>query len=157
MSKLRKMVESYEWVNEISNKTMIELKKTTDILEELNNKFFQRYNTSNAKFNVLVIVYKGLKDGVMLSDIGESMLVTKANVTGMIDRLEKEGYVRRIRDEIDRRKIMAVITEKGKKFTEEVIENYKKWSKDVMDILDSHEKEVLIKILGKMQTELIKF
>lgn len=93
---------------------------------------------------------------MMLSEISDHMLVTKGNITGLIDRLEKQGYVRRIRDEVDRRKIMAVITEQGKAFTEKVIEEYSEWSKNMMTILNDNEKSQLIKLFGKIQLGLLE-
>lgn len=156
MSKLMKLADSYEWVHEIANKTIIELKKTSDMIEEVHNSFFSQYGISNTKFNVLAILYNGPKEGMMLSDIGEQMLVTKGNITGLIDRLEKHGFVRRVRDDVDRRKVMAVITEKGMQFTKELMENYKQWTKDVMMGLDTEEKNELIRILKKMQQNFIQ-
>ncbi len=157
MSKLQKLIDSYEWVDEIANKVIIELKKTADILEEMHSSFFSKFQISHTKFNVLVILYKNDDKGMMLSEIGEQMLVTKANITGLIDRLEKQGFVERIRDDIDRRKVMAVITEEGKKFTEEIIEEYKEWSKSIMTILNDDEKNNLVSTLVKLQTDLIQF
>ncbi|WP_094549420.1 MarR family winged helix-turn-helix transcriptional regulator [Petroclostridium xylanilyticum] len=155
MNKLKKLAESYDWVDEIANKTIIELKKTADILEEVHSSFFNKFNISHTKFNVLVILYKNSEEGMTLSDIGEQMLVTKANITGLIDRLEKQGFVKRIRDSVDRRKITAVITEKGKQFTEEIIIKYKEWSRDIMTILNDHEKNQILHILRKLQQGLI--
>ncbi len=151
MSKAKKLFESYEWVGEISNKTIIELKKTADMLEELHNDFFNKFDISSTKFNLLVILYSGSKEGMMLSEIGEQMLVTRANITGLVDRLEKQGFVKRKRHHLDRRKIMATITKEGEQFTEETIKAYRKWSKDVMLILDDDEKSNLIGLLKKMQ------
>lgn len=156
LSKLIKLTESYKWVNEMPNKTIIELKKTSDILEEIHNKFFSRFNTSSTKFNALVILYKCSEEGIMLSEIGEQMLVTKANITGLIDRLEKQGLVKRTRDDIDRRKVWATITQKGKIFAKEMIENYKEWSKNIMVDLDDEEKKQFINTLKKIQTRLVK-
>jgi len=156
MTKAKKLFESYEWVGEVSNRTIIELKKTSDILEEIHNKFFNRYGISSTKFNLLVILYTGPEEGMILSEIGESMLVTKANITGLVDRLEKQGYVERIRDSKDRRKIMATITLDGRKFTEKIMNRYKGWSKSVMRVLKDDEKSQLIELLKKMQTGLIR-
>ncbi|MFZ5966044.1 MAG: MarR family winged helix-turn-helix transcriptional regulator [Bacillota bacterium] len=156
MNKLEKVMHSYEWVNEIANKTIIELKKAADMLEEIHNDFFSKFDISNTKFNVLVILYKGPEEGMMLSEIGEQMLVTKANITGLVDRLEKHGYVSRIPDQMDRRKIIARITETGRSFTEEVMEKYTRWTIDIMAGLDAEEKNHLVNILRKMQQEIIK-
>lgn len=157
MDKTKKLLESYDWVGEISNKTIIELQKASEILEEIHNSFFNRYGISNTKFNLLVILYNSKdRDGMILSEIGEQMLVTKANITGLVDRLEKQGYVRRCKHENDRRKIMASITDKGKEFMENVIEDYKQWSKDIMTILDDDEKAQMINLLKKIQKGLIE-
>jgi len=150
-------MRSYEWVDDIASKTIIELKKTSDILEEMHNQFFAKYGISNTKFNVLVILYKGPEEGVILSEIGEQMLVTKANITGLIDRLEKHGFVRRIRDEHDRRKIVAEITKEGKIFLEEVMESYKDWTQNILGDLGQEEKGSLINLLKKMQQGLIDY
>src|SRR5581483_10377816 len=44
----------------------------------------------------------------------ESKLTTGA-VTAVIDRLEKAGYVRRVRDESDRRRVLVELTPEAKK------------------------------------------
>ena len=156
MNKLKKLSDHYDWVTEISSKTIVGLKKTSDMLEVTHNIFFKQYGISNTKFNVLIILYEEQKNGIMLSEIGEQMLVTKANITGLIDRLEKDGFVKRTRDEKDRRKIMAVITKKGIEFTEKVKVEYKKWVENLMSELKEEEKNQLIATLSKLQNALIK-
>ncbi|WP_169832984.1 MarR family winged helix-turn-helix transcriptional regulator [Geosporobacter ferrireducens] len=156
MEKLKKISESYLWVHEIENKSIVELKKTTELLEEIHNRFFSKFGISNTKFNVLVILYKGDESGMILSEIGERMLVTKGNITGLIDRLEKQGYVRRIRDKEDRRKVLAAITERGKAYIEEVMEAYKNWSKEMLHGVDVEEINKMVEILEKMRMNLIK-
>jgi len=155
MIKLKKLIDSYKWVEEIESRTIIELKKTSDMLEELHKNFFEQFGISYTKFNVLVLLYKGPAQGMMLSEIGNQMLVTKPNITGLIDRLEKQGFIKRVRHYSDRRKIMAVITQKGRDFTHEIIENYRTWIKSTMKILEEKEKNQLITILKKLQCGLI--
>ena len=83
------------------------------------------------------------------------MVVTKANITGLIDRLEKQGFVERLRYDSDRRKIIAAITEKGKLFTEQVMEDYKNWTKEILDFLETNEKNSLVHILKTMRQGLM--
>lgn len=47
------------------------------------------------------------------SALASAMQVSQATVTGMIDRLEARGYVRRARSSVDKRKIMLDLTEQG--------------------------------------------
>lgn len=49
-----------------------------------------------------------------LAMLGRILNVTSANMTGLVDRLEKKGLVRRARKEGDRRVTMVELTEEGK-------------------------------------------
>ncbi len=155
MNKLKQLAESYEWVEGIASKTIIEFKKTHEMLETVFDSYFQKFDISDSKFNLLVILYESSEKGLALSEIGDRMLVTKANITGLIDRLERQGFVKRIRDYADRRKIIAVITEKGKVFTENIINRYREWSDKMMATLDDSEKDQLINIMMKLQKGLL--
>tara|TARA_Y100000766_G_C18345801_1_gene337034 strand:- start:190 stop:501 length:312 start_codon:yes stop_codon:yes gene_type:complete len=50
------------------------------------------------------------------SDLAQQLQVTKANMTGMISRLEKNGFVQRKECEDDYRVKLLSLTEKGKDF-----------------------------------------
>lgn len=46
--------------------------------------------------------------------------VSPANITGIIDRLEEKGLVKRLRKQGDRRKILIELTEKGIEFSQQL-------------------------------------
>lgn len=49
-----------------------------------------------------------------LGDVARKLHVTPAVVTGLIDRLERRGYVRRINSTDDRRRVMLTLTDNGR-------------------------------------------
>lgn len=49
-----------------------------------------------------------------LGDVARRLLVTPAVVTGLIDRLERRGYVRRINSTDDRRRVLLALTDEGR-------------------------------------------
>lgn len=49
-----------------------------------------------------------------LGDVAKRLHVTPAVVTGLIDRLERRGYVQRINSTDDRRRVMLTLTESGR-------------------------------------------
>ena len=53
-------------------------------------------------------------DGFSLGELGKSMYLHPSTITGLIDRLEKKGYVERERDREDRRVIKLRLTSRGK-------------------------------------------
>ncbi|MUJ25315.1 MarR family winged helix-turn-helix transcriptional regulator [Aliivibrio fischeri] len=53
-------------------------------------------------------------DNVTIKELSKHTNVSQATTTTIIDRLELNGYVQRIRSESDRRKVHAHLTDKGK-------------------------------------------
>jgi DNA-binding MarR family transcriptional regulator len=49
-----------------------------------------------------------------LGDVARRLMVTPAVVTGLIDRLERRGYVRRVSGGADRRRVHLALTEEGR-------------------------------------------
>lgn len=151
MSKFNLLFGDLETKDESSKLLMNELKKTVNIFELTHNTFFGKYDISLAKFGVLLILYDNTEEGVMLSYIGEKLLVSNANITGLIDRLENQGLVSRIRNSADRRKISAVLTEDGRKFAEMIIEKYREWYTNLLLLIGDDDRNKLIELLQKLQ------
>ncbi|MBN2333747.1 MAG: MarR family transcriptional regulator [Deltaproteobacteria bacterium] len=53
-------------------------------------------------------------DGCTTGKLAERACLSQATMTGIIDRLEKRGLVRRIRCDEDRRRVMVHLTEEGR-------------------------------------------
>lgn len=63
--------------------------------------------------------------------IAEQLIVTRATVTGLIDSLERRGYVQRRAHHADRRMLLIAVTEAGRKVADRfrpiVHEQQKRW------------------------------
>src|SRR3954447_18646540 len=58
-------------------------------------------------------------DGLRMKDLAEGILYSKSGFTNVVDRMEKEGLVARVRPENDRRSILVVLTDTGRAKMEE--------------------------------------
>ena len=71
--------------------------------------------------------YLAKEDYLTMTHISKKMGHSTAAATGLVDRLEKLGYVQRLHASDDRRKVMVQITRKGidlvDKMREDIIEN----------------------------------
>jgi DNA-binding MarR family transcriptional regulator len=71
-------------------------------------------NKGNVSFpQFFLLTYLSSEDYLTMSDIAKKMGHSTAAATGLVDRLEKLGYVERVHAAEDRRKIMVRITAKG--------------------------------------------
>ena len=60
-----------------------------------------------------IIVTLGNTDGMSFKELGEKTLITKGTLTGVIDRLELRGMVRRVASKSDGRSTIVRLTRKG--------------------------------------------
>lgn len=80
---------------------------------------------------------------IALSELADQKECVKSNITQLIDRMETKGLVERVRSDTDRRKILTVLTPKGKKL-------YHKG----MKILASTENKILSRIPEEQKKKL---
>ncbi len=72
----------------------------------------QRHDTTLPRFDVLAALYRR-RDGVTMSELSRLLLVSNGNATTVVDRLEKDGLVRRTPSETDRRTVFVALTPQG--------------------------------------------
>ncbi|MFP6872807.1 MAG: MarR family transcriptional regulator [Verrucomicrobiales bacterium] len=91
-----------------------------DLSKELN-----KGSVSFAQF--FLLGYLAKEDYLTMTDISKKMGHSTAAATGLVDRLEKLGYVQRLHASDDRRKVMVQVTRKGidlvDKMREDIVEN----------------------------------
>ena len=76
------------------------------------SKELNKGNVSFAQF--FLLGYLAKEDYLTMTDISKKMGHSTAAATGLVDRLEKLGYVQRLHASDDRRKVMVQVTRKGK-------------------------------------------
>lgn len=108
------------------------------------------YKITPPQFAVLSFLWE--REGINQIQLGELMDVDNATISGILDRLEKVGYVRREKNIEDRRSFSLAITEEGKKIRHELkllsMEHYKNLTKN----LTEEEFATLIKLLSKLRS-----
>jgi DNA-binding MarR family transcriptional regulator len=63
-----------------------------------------------------VLMLLGLHGSAPVSSLAQQMNVSPPNVTGILDRLEQQGWVARTSDPHDRRIVRVVLTDEGQRF-----------------------------------------
>lgn len=72
------------------------------------------YDLTFARFEALLLLLFSQHGSLPLGKMGERLLVHSTSVTSTVDRLERQGYVRRVAHASDRRVILAQITDLGR-------------------------------------------
>jgi MarR family transcriptional regulator, organic hydroperoxide resistance regulator len=85
-----------------------------------------------------------------LSELSERIRAQNSTVTGIIDRMEREGLVTRERSREDRRVVFIRLTTKGRKLAEDVPVEPWEIFRSALESLTASETRDLVKILGKV-------
>lgn len=138
-----------------STQIALDLLYTYDVFHQLTGRYMARYGLSKSTLNILMVLRHGTADGMQLHDLGELLLVSRANITGLIDHLEKRGYVKRVVNTNDRRARYARITRKGEELLDEFIPVHYCNIKRLLQDLKTEEKESLVELLRRTRASLV--
>lgn len=78
------------------------------------------------------------------------LYLASSTLTDLIDRMEKQGLVQRVRDEEDRRVIRLQIQEEGMKIIDQVMQDRLQFLSHKLDRLDATQVDNLAKALGDL-------
>jgi DNA-binding MarR family transcriptional regulator len=124
---------------------------TNKVAKKLADKMNERLVLVGSTRVQWIVMYYLLRDGKMnQSDLGEKMDIKDSTVVRLIDRMEKEEFVQRVKDAKDRRVTYVMLTEKGKKRIEELLPIGEEMSKVFSENISQEEFEIFNKVLNKM-------
>ncbi|WP_274653050.1 MarR family winged helix-turn-helix transcriptional regulator [Paenibacillus humicola] len=111
-------------------------------------KDIKSYGLNPTEFGVLELLYH--KGEQPLQQIGEKILMSSGNITYVVDKLEKKGFVRRVACPTDRRVIFAEITAQGRQFLDDVFPQHTDAIRKATEGLTPQERAEAIALLKKL-------
>ncbi len=104
----------------LSQRAIVTIVRTADAIVRSFKVLFKPYGLTDTQYNVLRILRGSGRRGGTPSVIGEHLIKAVPDVTRLLDRLERHGWVRRERSVRDRRSVTAWITVPGLKLLHEL-------------------------------------
>ncbi|MGW1737196.1 MarR family winged helix-turn-helix transcriptional regulator [Nocardia sp. NPDC001965] len=84
------------------------------------------------------------------SALADTLMLSRAGMTGRLDRLESAGYVRRIADAGDRRAVRVALTDTGRELVDLVVTEHTANETRMLAALTAAERRDLDRIAGKL-------
>ncbi len=101
-----------------------------------------------------VLGYLARQRECSMRELANFMKMGLSSVTGMVDRLVKQGLAERRRTEKDRRVVFVDITAKGRKVLTEIMVQRRKMTLELFESLTAEERLVYLCILEKLVKKL---
>ncbi len=126
------------------------LKATRHVENELRDRLRREFHTTLPRFDVLAMLEKS-GTGLKMSALSSELMVSNGNVTGIIDRLVKDGLVVRVPIRGDRRATLVRLTPKGAADFAAMARAHRAWVDELFAPLTEDELHNSMKTLAKIR------
>lgn len=133
--------------------TYLHIMRTAQTLGGDLSALFDRFGLSGKQYNVLRAIRRGGDTGVTASEIASQMTDRHADVTRLVDRLVREGFVTRDTDVSDRRIVRSKLTQGGEALLAEIDDPLIETHRAHLGHLSPEEMETIITLMKKARGE----
>ncbi len=126
------------------------LKTMGDVWEAI-DVHFGRHNISKGRFLVLMLLKRFQETSLSPSELAEKAGVTRATMTGLLDGLQRDGFLEREQSNTDRRGVIVKLTEKGMTFMEQMLPDHFRRIAKLMEGITVQERKTFVGLLEKVQ------
>lgn len=126
----------------------VKLARAFSVFNKRTQDHIRMFGLTQPQFGVLESL--GHLGPMTIGELCKKMLVSGGNMTVVIDNLEKEGLVERVREDRDRRSVMIQLTAKGKKLFKAIFSKHAEYVTKLASVLTTAEQEQLGGLLKKL-------
>ena len=145
--------ERYPGASPTATEAAMHLVRTADLLIKRIGELVEPFGLSPSSGLVLGILADAAAP-LPPNQIAERLIISRATVTGLLDSLEKRGYVRRAPHSSDRRMLLIELTESGRQVAHEFRVVVHRHQNEWLGALSQSEQGQLIDVLHRLQSVL---
>jgi DNA-binding MarR family transcriptional regulator len=114
------------------------LSTTKLVSQEIRRRLRIEFDATLPQFDLLAQLHRE-PEGLRLGELSRRIMVTNGNITGLADRLEADGLIRRETLDADRRVTVARLTRKGRDLFTTMAKAHESWIRELTAELDDDE------------------
>ncbi len=139
-----------------AHEALLNVYYTASMMKKRADNFFGQFKLTDVQFNLMGLLHyeSGKQGGLSQAQISDMMLVNRANITSLVDRMEKAGLVTRTAHANDRRFNIVKLTARGRKLYEKVEPLYMQQVCHAMACLNQSQIKTLKTMLEKIRVKL---
>ncbi|MEK6194742.1 MAG: MarR family transcriptional regulator, partial [Deltaproteobacteria bacterium] len=99
----------------------------------------------------LILEALWLEDGISQKDIGMRLVLDRATLSGVLDRMSSGGWITKEQDPEDKRTLRICLTDKGKDLTSNLAGERNQANEELLSGLNLEEKILLKRLLKDIQ------
>lgn len=133
----------------------LDIVRAANLLERLGGNYAQEANLDSVQ-QYMILSLLSSNDGLSMGELRQNTLVTKQAVTGLVNRMKKEGYIETHNDSEDRRITRVRLTTKGEDALQAIRPKRIDGNRKAFSALNEQEISQLSTIISKLISHLNK-
>ncbi len=146
-SKLRDEIKQVKPFESLESEVILNLMRTTDALARGGEEILRLVGLSPNQYNVLRILRGAGQQGLCCREVADRMITRDPDITRLVDRLERRGFLTRSRESKDRRIITVRITLDGLKTLKELDRPMEEYNRNRLSHMDKADLRKLLEML----------
>ncbi len=134
-----------------AQEAFLSIQRTADAISQKFEQFLKPWGISGTQYNVLRILRGAGVEGLRCGEIGERMVAHDPDITRLLDRMEKAGWIERARDTRDRRVVLTRINRQGLDLLREIDRPIEEFTREFGDHVPEKQYRRLIDILDEIR------
>ena len=130
------------WLRLLTCSTMIE--------REVRARLRSQFGATLPRFDMMAALERE-PDGLNMGELSRRLMVSNGNVTGVADRLAREGLVKRWSPPGDRRSSRLALTARGRKEFTAMAKAHQGWIEEMLAGFNAAERDALMALLAKLK------
>lgn len=137
----------------LAHEALLNIYYSASCLKKKAGEFLRPFGLTDVQFNLMMLLkYQSeLDQGLSQAQLSSMMLVNRANITSLIDRMEKADLVIRTPAPTDRRSNIVKLTGRGRELLARIEPLYTKEVKRIMAALKLNEQKTVIEMLERIR------
>lgn len=135
--------------------TLRELARCFQAFESYSSAHIRTQGLTSPQFDIIATL--GNTAGMSFKELGEKTLITKGTLTGVVDRLEASGMVRRVSSDADRRSTRVELTDAGAKLFDTVFPGVVARTRQAFSVFNDSERLALEAALHRLRESFESF
>lgn len=135
---------------ELSMAATASIMRAQRVLLDRNAATLRRFGLTFPRYEALVLLFFQPGNAVPMNRLSDWLLVHPTSVTNTVDRLEDDGFVRRVPHPTDRRALVVELTDSGRELAGEVLRALA-GERFAIEGLSDSELRTLVRLLGKVR------
>jgi DNA-binding MarR family transcriptional regulator len=141
---------------EVANRLFFRLYQCSNLMHKNGTRFMSDYGSTTQQWAVLGALARPRvrAQGMSVKDLIEFLLLSRQNLTAVLDRLEAKGWVERVKDPEDGRSRLITLTTKGEKTWAQMLNSIKAFYGAALDDFSLEDQILLYRLLDRLKDKL---